>query len=1128
MVRQTASLIFLELLGGLILLVLMAAGLLAVRLSSGPMDLSIFRDDLERAMTEARDGREVRLGGVQLEWSAEDRRLHISGTQLQMMDGKGNLSAEAERANIVLSGSSLALGKIEVLRLDLSDGWVNIDQETPTKWLVGGEPIPEIPAGKLPETPQEWLQRANEVLPPLLDALNQAEDNYALEYLGFIGFEFRLRDPDRQPIMDIADAKGRVSRENGGILATLAGSGAGAGLPGGIAATLQSNRMEDSLHAEFAVADWPLADLAARFGAPADAFAGLPTDADVSVDYGRQTGVRQIAFHTRMGEGRVPFGGGLDVEGLDVTATYLAGTDALRLDVTGDRVGPASGKATLTLKNILHGEQSHDFELASDDLKLDLTPQFEQPLDLTDVKATGRLGVAARQVDGLDLHFMNGDTGFHLTGDIGATPDRKEGEPPILASLSLETEGDVTKDTVLAFWPVGLGSGGRNFTRDNVEAGAIRDIKGHIDLKRDSFGEGGYLRDSDLELTFAAEDASVDFLPDVPPVVKGRGTGRLTGNSFHITLDSGKYGDWDVDEASFDLPAFDKRGGDFRVFARGHGAVSYLMKVLAESRLKVDFDPARLSGNAEMTFELFRPALTDVPYEDIRFSAIGTAEQAGLKDAALGFDLTGGSAKVNVDQTGMTISGYGNLGPSPIQFTWRDGFNDGDKPSLLSASSIVTPDFLNEFGVLGRAYLSGEIPVEVQAEIGENSAVTADAALDLGESRLDLSEIGWVKARNKPAKASVHYQGLDDGYTATVLFQAGEDAYLDGDFTIGGDSKLVSATLRRAFLKNKADVGGTVTRKDGALNLGLTGTYLDLSGAMPGVGAISDSSEGGSKTPLRVTANVDTLTLRPGLDMRDAKFSMASGAAGIDTFEATGLAANGSLFSARFDAHGAGGATFHVDSGDAGFIASAFLGIDYLEGGKLELDGTLGSDGKPAKFDIGITSTRLRNAPFLTQILSLASLRGLADTLGGEGVLFSRIDIPLTVAGDRYVVNGAKAQGPALGLTTNGFFESKSGKIEFDGVLVPSFGLNSALKPIPIIGDLIVGRDGEGVFSLTYAIRGTMEKANVSVNPLSALAPGVIRRIFENPSDTKIPEAKTRPPDDPIPSELPPIPDEEF
>jgi hypothetical protein len=192
------------------------------------------------------------------------------------------------------------------------------------------------------------------------------------------------------------------------------------------------------------------------------------------------------------------------------------------------------------------------------------------------------------------------------------------------------------------------------------------------------------------------------------------------------------------------------------------------------------------------------------------------------------------------------------------------------------------------------------------------------------------------------------------------------------------------------------------------------------------------------------------------------------------------------------------------------------------------MTGTLEHAGRPAELQLQVTDARLSNAPFLTQILSLASLRGLADTLSGEGVNFSRIDVPLKVASGRYVIEGAKAQGPALGLTANGFIDTKSSDIQIDGVLVPSFGVNSALGGIPILGDLVVGRDGEGVFSLTYGVRGKLEKANVTVNPLSALAPGVIRRVFENPSDTKIPEAKPRPKETPLPKELPAIKNETF
>ena len=66
--------------------------------------------------------------------------------------------------------------------------------------------------------------------------------------------------------------------------------------------------------------------------------------------------------------------------------------------------------------------------------------------------------------------------------------------------------------------------------------------------------------------------------------------------------------------------------------------------------------------------------------------------------------------------------------------------------------------------------------------------------------------------------------------------------------------------------------------------------------------------------------------------------------------------------------------------------------------------------------------------------------------------------------------------------------------------------MNSALGGIPIIGDLFVSREGEGVFAMTYSVRGSLEEARVAVNPLSGILPGVLRRIFENPASEEVPE----------------------
>ena len=119
--------------------------------------------------------------------------------------------------------------------------------------------------------------------------------------------------------------------------------------------------------------------------------------------------------------------------------------------------------------------------------------------------------------------------------------------------------------------------------------------------------------------------------------------------------------------------------------------------------------------------------------------------------------------------------------------------------------------------------------------------------------------------------------------------------------------------------------------------------------------------------------------------------------------------------------------------------------------------------------------------------------------MAGDGILFSSVNVPLMIDNSGYYIPGAKASGPALGFTAKGSILDGGKDLTLDGVLVPSFGTNSALGGIPIIGDLFVSRDGEGVFAITYSVRGSIEEARIAVNPLSGILPGMLRRIFENP-----------------------------
>ena len=87
--------------------------------------------------------------------------------------------------------------------------------------------------------------------------------------------------------------------------------------------------------------------------------------------------------------------------------------------------------------------------------------------------------------------------------------------------------------------------------------------------------------------------------------------------------------------------------------------------------------------------------------------------------------------------------------------------------------------------------------------------------------------------------------------------------------------------------------------------------------------------------------------------------------------------------------------------------------------------------------------------------------------------------------------------GPAIGLTMSGQVDRSANIAQMEGTLVPAYTVNSVLGKVPLLGPLIVGREGEGIFGFTYAVKGNIDDPSVIVNPLSAIAPGFLRRIFE-------------------------------
>ena len=140
---------------------------------------------------------------------------------------------------------------------------------------------------------------------------------------------------------------------------------------------------------------------------------------------------------------------------------------------------------------------------------------------------------------------------------------------------------------------------------------------------------------------------------------------------------------------------------------------------------------------------------------------------------------------------------------------------------------------------------------------------------------------------------------------------------------------------------------------------------------------------------------------------------------------------------------------------------------------------------------------KLKELPALTKILTLASLQGIADLLSGEGIRFNEFEMNFTNENKLMTIDEIYAIGPAISILMSGYIESDK-LISLRGTLVPATTLNKTIGSIPILGDILVGKKtGEGVFGVSFKIKGPPGKLETTVNPIKTLTPRFITRTLE-------------------------------
>ena len=144
-----------------------------------------------------------------------------------------------------------------------------------------------------------------------------------------------------------------------------------------------------------------------------------------------------------------------------------------------------------------------------------------------------------------------------------------------------------------------------------------------------------------------------------------------------------------------------------------------------------------------------------------------------------------------------------------------------------------------------------------------------------------------------------------------------------------------------------------------------------------------------------------------------------------------------------------------------------------------------------------IDNFKIQKVPIFAKILSLASLQGIADVLTGEGIRFTNFEMRFSNKKDLITIEEIYAIGPAVSILMDGYIESKK-LVSLRGTLVPATTINRNIASIPIIGDLLIGdKVGEGVFGVSFKIKGPPKDLSTTVNPIKTLTPRFITRTLE-------------------------------
>jgi hypothetical protein len=1124
-------------LGAILALMALGVGLLAWRLSEGPMPLTLFESQIEAELTAARDGRTVDLDGLALAWGGPEKGLVMVASAVRVFNAQGAEQTAADGVDIGIDLGSLFLGRMAISGLAFRGGEVTITlkQDRSATLAFGGPsaaPDLMIPA---PMENQPIMQQVEWALDALEEALRPLGAGGQLRRVSAHGLKLTIQDDRGGALWTASDARVDGRRTQDQIALTTAASFTGPRGPAPASLAITTDAAFSTALIELVARDVRLnALLPSQILGPLEKVRA-PVTASITLGVDRAQGITRIDGDLALGQGDIDVAGGkLAFQGAALRGRYDVKSDVLVVDdvkldgartsVTGE-IRFRNASAFLGVNN----NRVAPFDLELSELTLDVPGFLGDPTPLTNVTAKGRLLITQNAIE-LEsaVAYLDGAparaTGRFGLADDGAGVVR----PSIKLDATLEGEADVRK--VIAFWPLPLDPEARSWAGARIVSGRVRNARARLDIRAQDLRpavlrERGMARER-VDVTFDFSQARVQYLDGMAPIEQGAGRAFVEGDRLDLTLDQARLAGLAVDKGRIYLPSLQRRLRDPAVFRlTATGPLTTVIDVLRQAPLKLDeslpFDPATVDGAGAVTIDVKQwerrrgdaaPLVTfDV---DGQFDKVGAVFKNGVGAIA--------DARVSVtgDHNALTISGPVTFGASRTEVVWTQNLRPGAAtPSRFAIAGRVHASELASLGFSVGDAISGPIRLEVRG-VGNGAKFTsAGVRMDLTQAILRLPGGLWTKPAGQEATLAFEAQTKPDGglRVRDLDLRAAGGVFAAGGAEFGVDGRLASARLGRFLIGDKTAVAVTADRDSaGVLVVNAEGAAFDLGPWLGGVAPPAPTSTPASAPTnaeaaaeaVRVRVRVDKAHLRGGVALSKAALRLDAMGPAMLQLSVDGRTPDGGDFSLSVG-DGDGPGPLRFSAADAGFAVRGLTGADNVRGGVVQASGDW-RPGAPGRADFTITASdfKIVRMGALAELLSsVSSLTGLVDTLNGEGIAFKGLEAPVVLDNAKLTVRDARAAGDSLGITARGDIDLSRGRVALDGVVAPAYGLNALFTDVPVLGPILTSRPGEGVVGITYSVAGPVDAAKVGVNPLSALAPGFLRRIFEpvEPRDDREP-----------------------